>query len=42
MGGPRSLAFPTVPFVWIDFDEGDGGVFMLTREELVEHRESFQ
>ena len=36
------LAFPMVPFVWIDFDEGDGGVFMLTREELVEHRESFQ
>jgi ribosomal protein L3 glutamine methyltransferase len=36
------LAFPKVPFVWIDFDEGDGGVFMLTREELVEHRESFQ
>ena len=36
------LAFPKVSFVWIDFDEGDGGVFMLTREELVEHRESFQ
>ena len=36
------LAFPRVPFVWIDFDKGDGGVFMLTREELVEHRESFQ
>ena len=36
------LAFPMVPFVWIDFDEGDGGVFMLTRQELVEHRESFQ
>jgi ribosomal protein L3 glutamine methyltransferase len=36
------LAFPLVPFVWIDFDEGDDGVFMLTREELLEHRESFQ
>ena len=36
------LAFPMVPFVWIDFDEGDDGVFMLTREELLEHRESFQ
>jgi ribosomal protein L3 glutamine methyltransferase len=36
------LAFPKVSFVWIDFDEGDGGVFMLTRQELVEHRESFQ
>ena len=35
-------AFPMVPFVWLDFDEGDGGVFVLSREELVEHRESFQ
>jgi ribosomal protein L3 glutamine methyltransferase len=35
-------AFPRVPFMWIDFDEGDGGVFVLTREELVEHGESFQ
>ncbi len=35
-------AFPRVPFMWTDFDEGDGGVFVLTREELVEHRESFQ
>ena len=35
-------AFPTVPFLWLEFEEGDGGVFLLTREQLVEHRESFQ
>ena len=35
-------AFPTVPFVWLEFSEGDSGVFVLTRDQLVEHRESFQ
>ncbi len=35
-------SFPTVPFLWLEFSEGDGGVFLLTREQLVEHRESFQ
>lgn len=34
--------FPTVPFLWLEFSEGDGGVFLLTREQLLEHRESFQ
>lgn len=34
-------AFPTVPFLWLEFEEGDGGVFLLTHEQLVEHRESF-
>ena len=34
-------AFPTVPFLWLEFEEGDGGVFLLTRDQLVEHRESF-
>jgi len=34
-------AFPTVPFVWLEFSEGDSGVFLLTRDQLVEHRESF-
>jgi ribosomal protein L3 glutamine methyltransferase len=33
--------FPTVPFLWLEFEEGDGGVFLLTRDQLVEHRESF-
>ncbi|MDG0971287.1 MAG: 50S ribosomal protein L3 N(5)-glutamine methyltransferase [Porticoccaceae bacterium] len=35
-------AFPNVPFVWLEFAEGDSGVFLLTREQLLEHRESFQ
>ena len=34
-------AFPTVPFLWLTFAEGDGGVFVLTRQQLVEFRESF-
>ena len=34
-------AFPTVPFLWLEFEEGDGGVFLLTRDQLIEHRESF-
>ena len=33
--------FPTVPFMWFEFEEGDGGVFMLTREQLMEHAELF-
>ncbi|MGB0450428.1 MAG: 50S ribosomal protein L3 N(5)-glutamine methyltransferase [Porticoccaceae bacterium] len=34
-------AFPAVPFLWLEFEEGDGGVFLLTRDQLIEHRESF-
>lgn len=26
--------FPNVPFTWIDFQRGDGGVFLLTHDEL--------
>ena len=33
-------AFPQ-SFLWLEFEEGDGGVFLLTRDQLIEHRESF-
>ena len=34
-------AFLNVPFIWLEFSEGDAGVFVLTRNELLEHQESF-
>jgi len=35
-------AFPTVDFLWLEFEHGGEGVFLLTREELLEAREIFQ
>ncbi len=31
-------AYPTVPFIWLDFEYGGGGVFVLTAAQLKEHR----
>ncbi|MBL4830836.1 MAG: 50S ribosomal protein L3 N(5)-glutamine methyltransferase [Aliivibrio sp.] len=33
--------YPNIPFTWIEFENGGHGVFMLTREQLIECKEEF-
>jgi len=35
-------AYPQVPFLWPDFEQGGEGVFLLTAEEVRRHREAFE
>jgi ribosomal protein L3 glutamine methyltransferase len=34
-------AFPELPFLWLEFEQGGGGVFRLTRTQLAKHRAAF-
>jgi len=33
--------FPDLPFLWLEFERGGEGVFLLNRDQLVEHHEAF-
>ena len=34
-------AFPQVPFTWLEFTQGDGGVFVLSRSQLRQYADCF-
>jgi ribosomal protein L3 glutamine methyltransferase len=33
--------YPQIPFTWIEFENGGHGVFMLTKQQLLEHADEF-
>jgi ribosomal protein L3 glutamine methyltransferase len=33
-------AYPELPIIWLDFEEGGNGVFTITAQELREYRDS--
>lgn len=33
--------YPQIPFTWIEFENGGHGVFLLTKEQLLEHKDEF-
>jgi ribosomal protein L3 glutamine methyltransferase len=39
--GPLTEAYPRVPFTWLEFERGGGGVFLLTCAQLIQHRSDF-
>jgi ribosomal protein L3 glutamine methyltransferase len=34
-------AYPGIAFTWLEFERGGSGVFLLTREQLIEHADEF-